>query len=116
MLASQTSHPLAGLAVWDCVVFLLVSMNKCHCVIKFFQKQNVCCVCQIGCSFRSGSTLPTPHSSFSAVRAHSLGTDGASGPVVCGAGPEGARPPGSGLGQGRCWSSSEPSPGTGRCR
>lgn len=64
MHRSWTSHPLAGFAVWNWLVFLLVSRNKCHCVIKFFQKQNVCCVCQIGCSFRSGTILLTPRSSF----------------------------------------------------
>lgn len=72
------SSPLAGLAVWDHVPLLLVSMNKYHCVMKIFQKQNVCCVCQIGCSFRSGSTLPTPHSSFpffqSPFAGHRLGS------------------------------------------
>lgn len=66
MLPRRTSHPLAVLAVWDCVVFLLVSMNKCHCVIKFFQKQNVCCVCQLVALLGVGLPCPscTPQSVF----------------------------------------------------
>lgn len=64
MLLSRTSHPLAGSAVWGCVVFLSVSMNECHCVIKFSKSRMSAVFASLVALLGAGPSCPAcpPHS------------------------------------------------------